>query len=137
MATHGTSEIDHGYTYVSSNGGNEGATRRQAAQDTMAQGRQRRSARTREGFFEHHLGRKHKERTSEVARGSEVEKLDVMIMGWAQFERRKGGGGLRDWEGVRVSIFASGVIVSMAVAAVPATRTAAEKEPVRIERGLL
>ena len=79
MGTRGTSEIDHGYNQVSSNGAHEGAR----------QGRQRRirwqrgggeACRVPEGFLEYHLGRNQKERTYEVARSSEAEKLDVMVM---------------------------------------------------------
>ena len=62
------------------------STTRQATQDTMAQGRRRGLARTREVSLEYELGRKEKERTSEVARSSKAEKLDVMIMTWARRE---------------------------------------------------
>ena len=52
----------------------------------MAQVRRRGLARTRDVILEYDLSRKQKERTSEVARSSKAEKLDVMIMTWAQRE---------------------------------------------------
>ena len=54
----------------------------------MAQGQRRGLARTSKVFLEYDMKRKQKERTSEVVRSSEAEKLDVMIMTWAQREAR-------------------------------------------------
>ena len=64
------------------------STTRPARQDSMAQGQRRGLARTSKVFLEYDMNRKQKERTSEVVRSSEAEKLDVMIMTWAQREAR-------------------------------------------------
>lgn len=52
----------------------------------MVQGRRRGLVHTKEVSLEYEFGRVQKERGGEVERVSDAEKLDVMIMTWAQRE---------------------------------------------------